>query len=167
LSDAEIALKIDQYQNWKKMFNTPPTTLDGRILEGTTYEREAWMRVAVRMLIDNPWGYGLYHTAFGILVKREYLDAELTLSHSGWLDLGMSFGFIGLVLLLSSLLWTMRLAVKSSSSLGLLVYWWTITILLVFSVTEIYYYHGIEILIFWLTFLPALVNNSNRMLKGN
>ena len=122
-----------------------------------TYERVAWVVVATRLLVEHPFGYGVIHNAFGRLVKLKKPNSDLTLCHSGWLDLGMSFGFIGLGLVLGSLLWTIAMSLYTSSDLDVNIFWIGSGLVLVYLFLEIFYYHGVEILFFWLVFLPSLM----------
>jgi hypothetical protein len=157
LEDVQESMQVDRYNNWQKI---KPDTLvlpNGREIPGNTYERTAWAVVGIRLIADHPFGYGLNHRAFRHLAKIYYPNSDLTLSHSGWLDLGLSFGLPGLIFVMLSLGWTFILSITSKSQLAPGVFWYSIGIFLVYALTEVYYYHGIEILFFWLTFLPSLL----------
>ena len=58
---------------------------------------------------------------------------------------------------LGALLWTLVLCLFSNSIMAPIVLWNSLGLLLAYALLEIVYYHGMEILIFWLTFLPALL----------
>jgi hypothetical protein len=122
-----------------------------------TYERTAWMVAAVRTITNYPLGYGLIHNAFRSLIKLDYPNSDLTVSHSGWLDFALSFGITGLALVLGALMWTLVLCLFSNSIMAPIVLWNSLGVLLTYALLEIIFYHGVEILLFWLTFLPALL----------
>lgn len=158
LEDVKIASQVEKYPNWQTSPSSPTVYSEtGRPITPSTYERVAWMIVAVRTIDKYPLGYGLVHNAFRHLVKIDYPKSDLTISHSGWLDLGLSFGVIGATLALGSLLWTLVLSICSHSCLAPRVLWSAFALFLVYGLLEIIYYHGVEILIFWLSFLPALL----------
>jgi len=157
LEDVKIASQVDKYPNWQTIPATPIFSGAGRPIPGNTYERTAWIVVAARTITDYPLGYGLIHNAFRHLMKLDYPNSDLTVSHSGWLDLGLSFGMIGLALAFGALLWTLVLGVLSNSTMAPIVLWSSLGLILAYALLEIVYYHGVEILMFWLIFLPALL----------
>ena len=157
LEDVKIASQVDKNSNWQTIPSKAINTQSGRQIAQNTYERTAWIIIASRTIMNYPWGYGLIHNAFHHLVKLDYPNSDLTVSHNGWLDLGLSFGVVGLTLALGSLAWTFSLSVRSNSSVAPTVFWSALGILLAYTLLEIFYYHGVEILIFWLVFMPALL----------
>ena len=58
------------------------------------------------------------HKAFGPLILIEYSESDLTICHTGWLDLALSFGVLGLTLALGSILWTLGLSFKSPGNMA-------------------------------------------------
>lgn len=157
IEDVQIALQVDRYSNWQTIPATPIFSPTGRLIPGNTYERTAWVKVAIRMIDDHPWGYGLIHNAFRHWGKLDYPKSDLTISHSGWLDFALSFGVLGAALLVGSLLWTLGLSIAGNASLAPMAFWCSLGLFFVYALVEIMYYHGLEILIFWLAFLPAIL----------
>ena len=157
IEDVKIAAQVDNHNNWQTIPSAPIYSATGRQIKFNTYERTAWAVVAVRTIAKYPFGFGLIHRAFGRLVKLDYPNSDLTLSHSGFLDFGLSFGILGLCLLLGSLIWTLGLSVASKLSQALTVFWSSIGLFCVYALAEIVYYHGVEILLFWLTLMPTMI----------
>lgn len=157
MEDVAVSANVDYSSNWQKIPSNPVFTPQGRQIPSSTYERVTWIFVGLETIKKNPMGYGLVHNAFGRLVKIDYPKSDLTLSHSGWLDLGLSFGVIGLLLILCSLLWTLVLGFIENSNRSNVVFWCSLAIFLSFSLLEIFYYHGVEILIFWIILLSSAI----------
>lgn len=157
LEDMQISAQVDQYKNWHTAPAAQVFTPSGRPVPMNTYERTAWMVVAAQTIPQHPWGYGLLHNAFGRTIKLDIPGSDLTSSHNGWLDFSLSFGVIGLGLLLGSLLWTLGLSFASNGAMGLRAFWSSIGLLLCYTLGELMVYHGVEFLIFWLSFLPTVL----------
>jgi hypothetical protein len=157
LEDMQISMQVDKHANWHTAPAAQVFTPSGRPVPMNTYERTAWMVVAGQAISRHPWGYGLLHNAFGRTIKLDIPSSDLTSSHNGWLDFSLSFGLIGLGLLLGSLLWTLGLSFASNRAMGITVFWSSINLLLCYTLGELMVYHGVEFLIFWLSLLPTLL----------
>lgn len=155
--DVKISYQVDKYTNWMTIPATPIFTESGRKIPLNTYERTAWIVVATRTIIRYPLGYGLTNRAFRYLVKLDYPQSDLTVSHSGWLDLGLSFGIVGLFLAVGALFWTMVLSSSSKLIMASTVLWSAIGLFFAYAFLEIFFFHGVEILMFWLIFLPTML----------
>jgi hypothetical protein len=138
VSDARIAVQIDHYNNWQDQATLkPPKDEDGRQISGTNYERIAWGTAALRLIKQNPLGFGLVERSFGRLGKKVWPDAKLHQSHSGWLDFTLGLGLPGVFLLLGAgaLAWYQSL---SSSSLAQIIGGWVLaSLLLIMFTTEL------------------------------
>ena len=69
-ADAKVALNTSQYQQWK--FNGEkgyPNNEWGTVTSVTNYERIAWAKEGIRLIVQNPLGYGLVERSFGRLGK--------------------------------------------------------------------------------------------------
>jgi hypothetical protein len=155
--DISIALQVERYDNWQSAPSNVIYTPTGRKVPENTYERVSWVVVALDKIPKYPLGYGLLHNSFGRIMKMEIPSSSLTSSHCGWLDFGLSFGLVGLILILASILWTVVLSVTSTSSFNSIVLWMSLGIIFAFTVGELMVDHGVEFLFFWLVFLPSLL----------
>jgi hypothetical protein len=130
VSDARIAVQIDQYNNWQDQATLkPPKDEEGRQISGTNYERIAWGTAALRLIKQNPLGFGLVERSFGRLGKDVWPEAKLHQSHSGWLDFTLGLGLPGIFLLLgaSAIAWYQSL---SGSSFAQIIGGWALASLL-------------------------------------
>lgn len=157
IEDIQISAQVDKHTNWQSAPAQQIYTPDGRPVPMNTYERSAWMVVAAQSIPKHPLGYGLLHNGFGRIVKLDIPTSTLTSSHNGWLDFGLSFGVIGLGLLLVSLFWTLALSCKKSLGPSSIVFWISVGLLVTYTLGELMVDHGVEFLLFWLIFLPTLL----------
>lgn len=157
IEDIQISAQVDRYKNWQKAPADPVYAPSGRPIPMNTYERTAWVVVAAHAVPKHPLGYGLLHNGFGRTLKLDIPGSDLTSSHNGWLDFGLSFGVIGLGLLLGSLVFTLGVTLKSRAKMAPIVFWVSISIGLTYALGELMVHHGVEFLLFWLIFLPTAI----------
>ena len=104
IPDAKVAVQVDQYDHWKYCGAAPhgyPVNELGKTVTQSNYERIAWAVVALRLIRDNPLGYGVMDLSFAYLGKLQWPEAEcLHQSHSAWLDFALGYGIPGVLLLL-------------------------------------------------------------------
>lgn len=161
IEDIQISAQVEKYTNWQKTPADAIYTPSGRAVPVNTYERTAWILVAAQAIPRHPLGYGLLHNGFGKILKLDISSSDLTSSHNGWLDFGLSFGFVGLSLLLGSLIWTLSLSLNRSFSRSPSVFWISVGLLVTYTLGELMVDHGMEFLLFWLIFLPTLLFPAN------
>ncbi len=104
LADAKIALDTQTYQQWK--YNGAqdyPNSELGSKVSVTNYERIAWGKTGLKLILKYPLGYGLIERSFGKLAKIYWPDSQLHQSHSGWIDLALGLGIPGFLLIVSGL----------------------------------------------------------------
>jgi hypothetical protein len=163
IDDVQIAIQIDKFQNWKKVWEFGyPESAPGRVVVGNTYERVAWATVGVTRLIpENPLGIGILNNAFPLLLSNKFgeiVDDRIPATHSGWIDLTLAFGIPGLLLLSGPLILTAVFSLISSRKDkfdGYLIVA-SISLLLMFLIGELASGHGLEIFIYLIAFLAAL-----------
>lgn len=120
---------VDRYQSdprWKEMRDTAaigwsvdigqfpqpgtsswPTLADGRPVEHSTLVRAAFLHAGLRLIADDPAGYGYGRNAFGHALQEQGVSARGH-AHNGWIDLGVGAGIPGLLLwaaFLGNLMW--------------------------------------------------------------
>lgn len=84
-----------------------PTLADGRPVEHSTLVRAAFLHTGLRLIADDPAGYGYGRNAFGHALQEKNVSARGH-AHSGWIDLGVGGGVPGVLLwaaFLGSLMW--------------------------------------------------------------
>ena len=163
-ADAKIALATDQFTQWKYggAQGYPLNDL-GVTVSVTNYERMAWAKEGLKLLLENPLGYGLIQASFGHLAKITWPDSNLTQAHSGWIDLGLGLGIPGLVMVLAALLLAMwqlssinHHAHNSQPPWNLMAYWTLLALLLVWCTTEASQQVFFDSLIFWIALSSGL-----------
>src|SRR5208283_2642454 len=77
-----------------------PKLKSGETVHGSNYERIAWIKEGVILVMENPLGVGFGRNAFGHAIKRKYPAEDVTAahSHSGIVDLAVGTGVPGLLL---------------------------------------------------------------------
>ena len=100
-ADAKIAFQVDRYDGWQT--RVMPLNESGRPVNASNYERISWAIVGSRLLFQNPLGYGLLSLSFGGLGKQIWPNADLSWTHSAWLDIALGYGLPGIILLLSAI----------------------------------------------------------------
>jgi len=156
-ADAKVAWNTGQYQQWK--YNGEkgyPINETGAAVSGTNYERIAWAKEGVKLIIQNPMGYGLVERSFSHLAKLRWPDSKLHQSHSGWIDLTLGIGVPGVALLLGCFLILIKqLGEKITnfepSHWAISCRWALLSLLLMWCTTEISQKAYLENLIFWIS----------------
>ena len=161
--DAKIAVQIDKYQNWQNTGRMGyPKNEDGKQVVANTYERIAWITAGSRAIIDYPQGAGILSFPWS---RHPNPPPNMNLedenrgiaTHSGWVELGLSFGIPILGLIFTSVLITFIEAARSTFPLKMTALGLLISIVTLYMVGEVAVQHGIEILFFMLTLIPALL----------
>jgi hypothetical protein len=102
LGDAQIAMQIDQYSQWKRdpqdLGPRNPIAENDRPVNESTYERTAWFVKGARLLGEHPLGAGFSQLAFRYFMHQENPKLMLFKTHSGWLDYALGLGLPGLFL---------------------------------------------------------------------
>ena len=158
IEDAQIAVQVDKYPHWQNSNDggTVPKTDSGREVVGNNYERVAWAVVGVRLIGQHPMGIGILYKPFNRLLQIDYPGATPYATHSGWIDLGLSFGIPALLLMGLVLASLFYFGMKSNGPFTLTVAIMAGMIFLLYLVGELNGKHAVEILFYWFAMLAAL-----------
>jgi hypothetical protein len=98
-----IAIDTHKQDYWKyhSQWGVPKND-SGEPIHFSNYARIAWFVVGLRLLHENPFGYGLLTLSFDHLTKNKWPDSILSMTHSGFLDFALGYGYLGIGLLLIS-----------------------------------------------------------------
>ncbi len=122
------------------------------------------MAIAGLQLIERePLGYGVFRS-FPQQIRTYYPDYKSHLyTHSAWIDLGLGFGILGLVLIPAALLLILLRIIKAKDNRyrGAIVTF-SLAILVLYTVGEYGFQHGIEILFYISALLGSLTLASSR-----
>ena len=169
-SDFKVSVNVDQNNHWKYWgAKGYPYNEHGRMVSNTVYERLSWAIVGIRLVKENPIGYGLVENSFGYIANDKWPDSLLRQSHSGWLDLTLGIGIPGFSFILTALVIAIYQLAKKSvhdpsfnksvdwSSIGQWILW---TLLLIWTTSEISLKNYLINLLFWVSFVVGLSSES-------
>jgi hypothetical protein len=160
IEDIRISAQIDTYQHWKSPPKYGyPKRADGSSVAANTYERVAWAVVGFTLIVDHPKGNGILRALPSQMRQGgiDFNDAAYT--HSAWIDLGLSYGWLGLLLLPTALLVCLLLCTIRYHSLlySATVVSLAVSFLVLYLVGEYAFQHGIEILLFISALMAGLI----------
>ncbi len=78
-----------------------PLLADGREVDASAYERVAWIRAGLDLIIEQPMGYGYDRRAFRQALFSQGKPNQIGHSHSGFIDMAVGLGVPGVLLWLS------------------------------------------------------------------
>ena len=161
--DAKVAVQIDRYPNWQNPTQMGyPKREDGQSVAANTYERVAWATAGARAIMSYPQGVGTLSYPFA---KHPNAPPKMEIgpnspgiaTHSGWVELGLAFGVPMLGLIFTTLLMVFIRAARHAYPARMTVLGFVVLIFCLYTVGEVTVQHGIEILYYFLTLLPALL----------
>ena len=156
--DIAISAQVDKHTHWHNpSVYGYPVRADGQSVRPNTYERVAWAVVGLQIIATDPVGTGIFRALPEQMRAKNIEFTSSAYTHSAWIDLGLAFGWPGLVLLPLALIITFCLGAfgRRHYFRGTLVSL-SLTILVLYLVGEYAFQHGIEILFFVCAFLSAL-----------
>lgn len=162
LEDAKIGLQVDQFINWQNpQIYGYPQVLSGRSVVPNTYERFAWATAGLTIFMpENPLGIGILKEPFRLLLLAMYPNAGsyIPSSHSAWIEIGLAYGYPSLLFLIGGLVNILYLGISSANArFKSLVILLANLLLALYTVGEVNSQHGMEVLIFWMAFLSAIL----------
>jgi len=168
VADYKISSQIEQHTYWKDQGSPLPLNEHGIAVNGSTYERVAWGHAGLKLLQENPWGYGLINHSFGALAIQKWPDFHKPdgknrgATHSGWLDFALGFGVPGLLLLWIPLLVSYIRARRRTDFWSTYAVWTIPVIAISYLTTEVCSDHFIELLFFMTALFSGLALPSDR-----
>jgi hypothetical protein len=158
--DVRVGLQVNKYDNWRDPETLGyPESSPGRGVIATTYERVAWPTAGLTIFApQNPLGVGVMSRLFPRLLEEKYGKYINTIpaTHSAWVDITLSYGVPGIILLLLPLFWVVWRSISMKDSMGGFIFILANSILLIYLVSEVGIQHGIEFLIYLIAFLSGL-----------
>lgn len=150
-----IGMDIDHHNFWKNRESFPwPVNANGDLVDISTYERTAWFIAGLRLLKENPLGYGLVHHSFGALALEKWPDFYQPrgrlkgATHSCWLDFALGVGIPGITLIWISLLASWLRSLKGKGVWSTYASWGIPVMLLTYLIAEVSGSHFQEMLFF-------------------
>lgn len=168
--DIEESIQIDKYPQWRSPSTLGyPRLLSGRVITPNVFERVSWATAGLRLIPSNPWGNGILQYP----LERSLMPIFPNLppnslpgsTHSGWIELLLSFGFPALICLWGALVAAAYGVIKGSSPFKGFVMSLVVAIFSMYTVGELSNHHAVEILIFSILFLAGLTLPASKKLS--
>jgi hypothetical protein len=171
-ADSKVAVRVDEIDQWK-YFGAKDFPLNeyGVVVSRTNYERVAWGIVGLRLIGENPLGYGLVYRSFADLTKLKWPESMLDQSHSGWIDLTLGIGLPGTGLLFLAFLMILIRAKRGAPKDQKLTYqyfwppklsWVLWAILLIWCTSEVSQKENLIALVFWISLASGILSHSRQ-----
>ncbi|CAM3727596.1 O-antigen ligase family protein [Polynucleobacter antarcticus] len=147
--DVRIGVQIDKYKHWTDPALGFPVRADGKGVAGNTYERASLASAGLRVITLEPIGSGALRSFRDQINKYVPGYKSHPYTHSAWIDLGLTFGLPGLLLLPAALLLILVNAFRDTSlrNRGMIISL-ALAFLILYSVGEYGFQHSIEILFY-------------------
>ncbi len=150
IEDILISSRVDQNLEWMKVDGKHnfPLRENGEFVSGHVYERVSWAIVGLRLIGENPLGTGILEFPFGYLIQNAYPQSTIFSSHSAWIELTLSFGWLFIILIFLLFGINIVKALLHSNHFKYLTIMLSFVILIIYGVGELNTKHGVEILFF-------------------
>lgn len=156
-ANTSIALDINSTEEWKYQgARGIPTNQYGKQVDISNYYRVAWALAGIKLLQENPLGYGLLTLSFERLSKQKWENSLLGLTHSGWIDFSLGYGILGLLLFIGASFGVWVGSFNLVNHWKIFVFWGFGFLNIVFLMKEISYEIVVNAFIFLILFIGAL-----------
>jgi hypothetical protein len=170
VSNTVISADLDENDYWKYPNSKKvPKNNDGEDIHSSNYMRVAWFMVGLRLLHENPLGYGLLTLSYDHLTKKKWPDSTLSMTHSGFMDFALGYGYLGIGLLLISSVGVLQKSYFFPANWNAL-FWGFGALLLVMLLKELSYEITVNACIFLILLMGGLslsfpANNDTQVTK--
>jgi hypothetical protein len=145
-----------------------PNNANGEIVKRANYERVAWAVAGLNIFLpETPLGVGVLKGPFAALLKEKYPNSSESIpsTHSAWIELGLAFGYPGLLFMLGSVMTIILLSINSKSLLRSLTSLLPLGLFCLYTVGELSSQHSIEILFFLVALMTAMLFEQSNLKK--
>lgn len=111
MADLRVAIQFNKIDNWKYQGQAGvpyPLNEYGVPVNPSNYDRATWGLAGLRLVKENPLGYGLMTLSFDRLTKAKWPNSFMSQTHSAWLDFTLGYGIPGVALLMLALILAWR-----------------------------------------------------------
>ena len=161
--DIKASIKIEENRQWRAGVELPINE-NGRPVAVENYVRIAWAVVGIKLVAENPMGYGLIENSFAPMVEKRWpgeVSQNLSHAHSGWLDLALGLGLPGIALVLTALILALQLTRDLTTPWKNLGRWVLLSTLLLWCTTEVSNNGNFDPLLFWIVLTASLALRVN------
>jgi hypothetical protein len=155
--DIKIGYQVDQYPNWQniEMFGFPKTE-SGKVVTYNTYERVAWATAGIKSIPHHPFGVGILIRPLGLAGKELFPAVTSISTHSGWVDLALSFGLPIVCLMWTANLTILYFAIRQKSPFKCSFITLSAVLFAMFIVGELSNGHTLEMLFYFLSMMSGI-----------
>lgn len=160
VEDVVAAIDIDKHTEWRDSEGAQvlPKNKNGEYVSGSTYLRVAWAVVGLRLINDHPAGYGSINRSFDLLLEKQGIPHwSKGQTHSGWVDFGLAYGKLGLLIMFATTLSLIVIGFYYGSSISYMAAYIGIIFLIMPIICETTWKQYFEATLFFLTLAASLV----------
>lgn len=157
IEDVKIGYQVEKYPNWQNVGELGfPKTESGKVVTFNTYERVAWATAGIKSIAHHPYGVGVLLLPLGLAAKELFPGVMPLSTHSGWIDLTLSFGlpFISLMLLANASI--LYFSIKQSSPFKYTMLTLSAILFALFLVGELSNGHNLEMLFYFFALMAGM-----------
>lgn len=158
LEDVKIGYQVEKYPNWQNVdLYGFPTNDSGKVVAFNTYERVAWATAGIKSIPNHPYGVGILLLPLGLAAKELFPTVNPLSTHSGWVDLTLSFGLPLICLMWIANASILYFAVKKKLPLKYTLITLSIILFALFLVGELSNGHNLEMLFYFFALMSGLL----------
>ncbi|MBU3616728.1 O-antigen ligase family protein [Polynucleobacter sp. JS-Polo-80-F4] len=172
MEDVRESVQIDKYPQWKSPSTLGyPTLPSGRVITPNVFERVSWATAGLILIPSNPWGNGILQYPLERTLTKAYPNLPPNSlprsTHSGWIDIALSFGFPALICIWGALASILYGSIRCLTSTRGVLISLVMAIICLYTFGELSNHHAVEILLFTMALLAALNLRPKPYIRGN
>ncbi len=157
LEDIQIGYQVEKYPNWQNVdLYGFPANDSGKVVAFNTYERVAWATAGIKSIPNHPYGVGILLLPLGLAAKELFPAVNPLSTHSGWVDLTLSFGLPLICLMWVANASILYFAVKQTSPFKYTLITLSIILFALFLVGELSNGHNLEMLFYFFALMSGM-----------
>ena len=157
IEDIEIGYQVEKYPHWQNVgVYGFPKTGSGKVVTYNTYERVAWATAGIKSVPYHPYGVGVLILPLGLAAKELFPGVGPLSTHSGWVDLMLSFGLPFIFLIWTVNLSIVYFAVKQKSPFKFTTITLSVILFGLFLVGELSNGHNLEMLFYFFALMTGM-----------
>jgi len=157
IEDIEVGYQVEKYPNWQNVdLYGFPKNASGKVVAFNTYERVAWATAGIKSIPNHPYGVGILLLPLGLAAKELFPAVTPLSTHSGWVDLTLSFGLPLICLMWVANASILYCAVKQKSPFKYTLITLSIILFALFLVGELSNGHNLEMLFYFFALMSGM-----------
>jgi hypothetical protein len=157
IEDVKIGYQIEKYPQWQDVWTFGfPKTESGKVVTYNTYERVAWATAGVKSIANHPLGVGILILPLGLAAKELFPGVTPLSTHSGWVDLTLSFGLPFLALMWLANFTILYFAIRQKSPFKYTLITLSMVFFAVFTIGELSNGHSLEMLFYFFSLMSGI-----------